>query len=159
MQLPQHISPGLFLAGTVDGWCSFLAGLAPASRQTQGPGEQLIIRNSQSMNCGNANFPLAICHWDLAFHGGYAPTAQLAGLVDTLPFSWQHQSMLVVLFVMWAPALQRPGRDLVPCAMLPASTRPVMVTVGYYAPDFFCTGDPEVTPSLSHSNSHRRWFC
>lgn len=59
----------------------------------------------------------------LSLSWGYAPTAQLAGLVNTWPFSWQHQLMLVVLFVMLAPAVQRPGRDLVPHAMLPASIR------------------------------------
>ena len=58
------------------------------------------------MDCGNADFPLAICHWDLAFCGGYAPTAQLAGLVDTWPVSWQHQLTPVVLFVTSAAALR-----------------------------------------------------
>lgn len=46
MQLPQNIHPRMFLDGTADGQCSFLAEQAPSFHQTQGSGELLIIHNS-----------------------------------------------------------------------------------------------------------------
>lgn len=63
------------------------------------------------MNCENANFPLAICHWDLAFCGDTPQQPSLGEPVDPWPFSWQHQLTAVLLSVMWAPTLQGPGRD------------------------------------------------
>lgn len=91
----------------------------------------------------------------LGLSWGYTPTAQLGGPVDPWPFSWQHQLTAVLLFDMWAPTLQGPGR-LVPRA---ASTCPSTVTVGPYDHcDFLFVCDPEVTPPLSHSNSPRHWL-
>lgn len=155
MQQPQHISQRCFWLGQLVTDAVFKQGwLLPCLRPRALESCRLFVTvRTWIVGMQTSLWPSATGIWPFV---GIHPNSPSWGTCWSLAFFLAASVNSSAAFCNVSTSSPRARQRLVPCA---ASTCPTTVTAGSYDRyDFFCSGNPEVTPPLSHSNSHRHWL-